>query len=260
MEKKKFIEKIRTNLRKNVAEMILPIIGVYTFIYQVLLWFFCKVYVLSCSSFYGIPQKYFSGEDLWEDKLYFGIIIIIAVMFIFACIKIEKKMNLTSKGWKIFLCSSIFMVLFYLNSVFLEINIDCFFSLFIKSSLYEYYIGIIMMLAVVVVSYYLVIGDSDKIKKGTEKRFVVFMISTMILLFNISFGTYFQMKYDADDKNDYEIWENNKVIVSNNTNIFVLMDYEIQDETLIIKKGSFEIKKDIEGSITYYKFEEVRCE
>ncbi len=41
---------------------------------------------------------------------------------------------------------------------------------------------------------------------------------------------------------------------------FVVMDCEVQDDTIILKKGSYRLEEMTGVSITYHKYQEVVCE
>lgn len=50
------------------------------------------------------------------------------------------------------------------------------------------------------------------------------------------------------------------ILVSNYDGKFVVMSCEIQDETIILKKGTYSLEDMTGVSITYHKYEKVICE
>ena len=58
----------------------------------------------------------------------------------------------------------------------------------------------------------------------------------------------------------YEIIEQDRAIISEYDGKFVVMDCEIQDETIILKKGTYSLEEVIGVSITYHEYEKVVCE
>ncbi|MCM1399191.1 MAG: hypothetical protein NC225_06870 [Clostridium sp.] len=68
------------------------------------------------------------------------------------------------------------------------------------------------------------------------------------------------MNYEINDKVAYEVIEQNRAIVSNYEGKFVVMNCEIQDEIIILKKGTYSLEEMTGVSITYHKYEKVICE
>lgn len=69
-----------------------------------------------------------------------------------------------------------------------------------------------------------------------------------------------KMDYDISDKKSYEVIEQNRAIVSNYDDKFVVMDCEIQGETIVLKKGTYSLEEMTGVSITYHKYKKVICE
>lgn len=80
------------------------------------------------------------------------------------------------------------------------------------------------------------------------------------ICFKCSYRDYKKINYEIADKKEYEVIEQNRAIVSNYDGKFVVMSCEIQDETIILKKGTYSLEDMTGVSITYHKYEKVICE
>ena len=77
---------------------------------------------------------------------------------------------------------------------------------------------------------------------------------------NVATGIAIKMNYEISDKKSYEVIEQNRAIVSNYDGKFVVMDCEIQGETIVLKKGTYSLEEMTGVSITYHEYEKVICE
>lgn len=69
-----------------------------------------------------------------------------------------------------------------------------------------------------------------------------------------------RMNYEIDDKKTYETIEQDRAVVSEYEGKFVVMECEVQGETLILKKGTCRLEEMAGVPITYHKYEKVICE
>ena len=81
-----------------------------------------------------------------------------------------------------------------------------------------------------------------------------------IYALDVALGLFIMLNYGIEDKKTYEIIENNEAIIADYNDNFVVMNCEIQGNTLILKKGEYRLKAMTEGMITYHKYERVICE
>ena len=68
------------------------------------------------------------------------------------------------------------------------------------------------------------------------------MIAFIICIFNIITGFITKINYDISDKKSYEVIEQNRAIISDYNGKFVVMKCEIQDETIILKRGTYSLE------------------
>lgn len=89
---------------------------------------------------------------------------------------------------------------------------------------------------------------------------MIFTIVFLIYVVNMTIGITIKINYDISDKKTYEVIENNKAIVSSYDGKFVVMDCEIQDETIFLKKGMYSLEEMVGVSIICHKYDKVICE
>lgn len=65
------------------------------------------------------------------------------------------------------------------------------------------------------------------------------------------------MNRGIEDKRDYEIINNDKVVVTTYEGKFLVMDCEIEEQTLYIEKGNYSFTEMSGVDIKYVKFEDV---
>lgn len=82
----------------------------------------------------------------------------------------------------------------------------------------------------------------------------------MLYISNTATGITIKINYDISDKKAYEVIEQDRAIISNYEGKFVVMDCEIQDEIIILKKGTYSLEEMTGVSITYHEYEKVVCE
>lgn len=85
-------------------------------------------------------------------------------------------------------------------------------------------------------------------------------LALILYVLNVAIGITIKINYEIADKKEYEVIEQNRAIVSNYDGKFVVMSCEIQDETIILKKGTYSLENMTGVSITYHKYEKVICE
>ena len=85
-------------------------------------------------------------------------------------------------------------------------------------------------------------------------------LALLIYMLNTAIGVTIKMNYDISDNKSYEVIEQNRAILSNYDGKFVVMDCEIQGETIILKKGTYSLEEMTGVSITYHKYEKAICE
>ena len=89
---------------------------------------------------------------------------------------------------------------------------------------------------------------------------IILAIALILYVLNVVTGIVIKIDYEISDKKTYEVIEQNRAIVSNYDGKFVVMNCEIQGETIILKKGTYSLEEMTGVSITYHKYEKVICE
>lgn len=211
-----------------------------------------KSFSASCANFYGIDKKYFSGTEMFEDKLIF--ILCAFVMFVYPIILsyINKKIN--SKGYVVLTFIFTIFILFVQNVLYMVSLIEIIPWDWLRQIVDNYVTLGVFLVADILIAYFVIIGNFffgkkkfNKIEKG------VLAIALLIYMLNTAIGVTIKMNYDISDKKSYEVIEQNRAIVSNYDGKFVVMDCEIQGETIILKKGTYSLEEMTGVSITYHK-------
>lgn len=124
------------------------------------------------------------------------------------------------------------------------------------------YVTIIVFLIVdVMIAYFIIIRNFFwKNRKYNKVEKIVLSIALLLYVMNVATGIAIKMDYEISDKKSYEVIEQNRAIVSNYNGKFVVMDCEIQGETIVLKKGTYSLEEMTGVSITYHKYEKVICE
>lgn len=218
-----------------------------------------KSFSASCANFYGIDKKYFSGIEMFEDKLIF--ILCAFVMFVYPIILsyINKKIN--SKGYVVLTFIFTIFILFVQNVLYMVSLIEIIPWDWLRQIVDNYVTLGVFLAADILIAYFVIIRNFffgkkkfNKIEKG------VLAIALLIYMLNTAIGVTIKMNYDISDKKSYEVIEQNRAILSNYDGKFVVMDCEIQGETIILKKGTYSLEEMTGVSITYHKYEKAICE
>ena len=192
-----------------------------------------KSFSVSCSSFYGIDGKYFSGTEMFENKLIFVLCAFLLFAYPFIFSYISEKIN-----------SKIYVILMFLFTVCI---------MFVQNILYT-----INLIEIIPWTWLRKIVDN-------YVTIIVFLIVDLVIalllyVMNVATGIAIKMDYEISDKKSYEVIEQNRAIVSSYDGKFVVMDCKIQGETIVLKKGTYSLEEMTGVSITYHKYEKVICE
>ncbi|MFQ7574542.1 MAG: hypothetical protein ACLRLD_03825 [Lachnospira sp.] len=218
-----------------------------------------KNYCSSCAAFYGINRKYFSGTEMFEDKMIFAICALVLLAYPFSFSYITKKLNSKVSTVVAFLLT--IFILFIQNVLYTS---ELLYSIpwgWMKKYIDNYVVIGIFLLSDILIAYFIIIREfffERKKYKIFEK--VIFTIALLIYLISTTVGISLKINYDISDKKAYEVIENNKVIISDYDGKFVVMGCEIQGETIILKKGTCSLEEMTGVSITYHKYDQVICE
>lgn len=217
-----------------------------------------KSYANSCAEYYGVHKKYFSGTEIFEDKVIFVFCAILLFAYPFFFDYVNRKMK--SKAYLIitFLLS---IIILFMQNILYTVNL-------IERIPYEemrifidnYITIIIFLIADVIIAYFLIIRNYfwyEKPYKRIEK--ILLSLAMIIYAIDTAAGVSIALSYQIGDKKSYEVIENNRVIVSTYDGKFVVMNCEIQEEWLLIEKGTYSLEEMAGLKITYHEYDEVIC-
>ena len=254
-DKNKITQYLETNIWNFLGTglaAVITLVGIVNFVIS-------KSFSASCANFYGIDKKYFSGTEMFEDKLIF--ILCAFVMFVYPIILsyINKKIN--SKGYVVLTFIFTIFILFVQNVLYMVSLIEIIPWDWLRQIVDNYVTLGVFLVADILIAYFVIIRNFffgkkkfNKIEKG------VLAIALLIYMLNTTIGVTIKMNYDISDKKSYEVIEQNRAILSNYDGKFVVMDCEIQGETIILKKGTYSLEEMTGVSITYHKYEKAICE
>lgn len=218
-----------------------------------------KSFSISCANFYGIDGKYFSGTEMFENKLIF--VLCALALFVYPFIFSYMNENMNSKLYVVLTFLLTIYILFAQNILYtinlIEIIPWAWLRRFIDN-----YVTIGMFLIVdILIAYFIIIRNFFwKKKKYNIVEKIILAIALLLYVLNVATGIVIKIDYEISDKKAYEVIEQNRAIVSNYDGKFVVMDCEIQGETIILKKGTYSLEEMTGVSITYHKYEKVICE
>ena len=121
-------------------------------------------------------------------------------------------------------------------------------------------IGVFLIVDIVIAYFIIIRNFFWKNKKYSVCGKIILAIALILYVLNVAIGITIKINYEIADKKEYEVIEQNRAIVSNYDGKFVVMSCEIQDETIILKKGTYSLENMTGVSITYHKYEKVICE
>ena len=221
--------------------------------------YWCVNYAQECSRFYGIDKRYFDGTMAFQNKLIFICSVLILLLYLFAVYYINSKAR--KKGLQILSFLAMAVLLFALS-------ISCAMAI-INALDYQWLINVIdniftilfLIAASIVFAYVLTTGNYPKIKEPLKKIFII-IICIMLFVYSIiiASGIVLMVDKDISDKKDYEVIDDNKVIVSYYEGKTLVMDCYEKNGTLYIDKGSYYFIEMTNGEIKYKKYKDVKCE
>lgn len=218
-----------------------------------------KSFSISCSNFYGIDEKYFSGTEMFENKLIFVFCALLLFAYPFIFSYMNKKMN--SKLYVALTFLLTVYILFAQNILYTINLIEIIPWAWLRRCIDNYTTIGVFLFVDIVIAYFIIIRNFFwKNKKYNMGGKIILAIALILYVLNVVTGIVIKIDYEISDKKTYEVIEQNRAIVSNYDGKFVVMNCEIQGETIILKKGTYSLEEMTGGSITYHKYEKVICE
>lgn len=220
---------------------------------------FSKGFSISCANFYGMDKKYFDGTEMFEDKLIFVLCALALFAYPFLFSYVNKRLN--SKVIVIVTFLVTILILFVQNMIYTVDLIDRIPWDWLKRYIDNYVAIGIFFVADILIAYFIIIRNffrKNKRCSTVEKIFLT--IALLLYVSNMVMGITSKINYEISDKKAYETIEQDRAIVSVYDGKFVVMDCQIQDETIILKKGTYSLEEMTGVSITYHEYEKVVCE
>ena len=218
-----------------------------------------KRYAELCSEYYGIGKQYFGETEIFEDKMI--LIFSVFILFIYPFLIRYTNKEFKSKIYVIFTFIAVTIVLFYQNLLYTIVLLKYIPWKWLEGFI-DNYIAIIFFLIVdIIIAYFLIIKDffsPKKIYNKIEKN--IFSIALFIYLVDACMGVLLALSADVSDKKDYELISENKVIVTEYEGMFLVMDCDVIEENLNIKRGKYSFIEMKDVIISYYVFDDVICE
>lgn len=251
--------KITQFLGNNIWNILGTGLGAVIVFMEMISMVFSRRFSISCAEYYGMSRKYFSGTELFEDKLYFIICAILIAVYPLFFSYLNKKIKDKLYVFATFIVT--IFILFYQNIIYTINLLEIIPWEGLKGVIDNCVTLIIFIVADIVIAYFIIIRPFFYEKKKYHKaENVILSIALLIYILSTSMGIAIKLNYDISDKKAYEIIEQERAIISNYDGKFVVMDCEIQDETIILKKGTFSLEEMTGVSITYHEYEKVICE
>lgn len=218
-----------------------------------------KSFSVSCASFYGIDGKYFSGTEMFENKLIFVLCALLLFVYPFIFSYISDKIN--SKIYVVLMFLFTVCILFVQNILYTINLIEIIPWTWLRQIVDNYVTIIVFLIVDLIIAYFIIIRNFFwKNRKYNKVEKIVLLIALLLFVMNVATGIAIKMDYDISDKKSYEVIEQNRAIVSNYDDKFVVIDCEIQGETIVLKKGTYSLEEMTGVSITYHKYKKVICE
>ena len=248
---KQFLKDNVWNILGTGLAALITIVGIINYLIS-------KNFSASCSSYYGIDGKYFNGTEMFKNKLVFVMCAFILFAYPFILSYINEKIN--SKIYAVPMFVFTVFILFLQNVLYTNSLIEIIPWIWLRKRLNNYVIIIVFLIADIIISYFIIIKNffwkNTKYNKVEKK---VLTIALLLYFMNVAVIVN-NIDYDISNKKTYEVIEQNRAIVSDYDGKFVVMDCEIQGETIVLKKGKYSLEEMTGVSITYHTYKKVICE
>lgn len=213
-------------------------------------------YSRNCSEYYGVDEKYFDGISIFQDKIIFLVIAIIVMVYLF----LFHYLKCESKIFTVIAFLLMILILFTQNMMYTVYLIKTIKLEWLTHIIGSWTVVTMFLTSDIILSYFLIVRNcfrKDKLLKKLEKT--VFNLALGIYLLNISIGISVELNRQISDKRLYEVIDNNKVVITNYDGKFLVMDCNVQGETLYIEKGKYSFIEMTDVDIKYNEYEDVQC-
>lgn len=215
-------------------------------------------YTQSCSEFYGIDKKYFNGNEMFFTTVFKTValtLLVIAPWIYHSLLKANESFK-----WKILevigvagLC--LLLVLQCVNNLLSiqDLNI---------SQLLLNNIGLYMSISIcIILTYFITLRDEVWKNKHLFLPEKVVLVSTLFIYLLIAVSAIgLSENNNIRYKRSYEIIDNRKAVLMLYKEKFLVMDCTINNNELIIKRGSYSFIEMNDVKIEYHKYDKVSVE
>ena len=215
-------------------------------------------YAMTCSEYYGIDAKYFADSSVFQGKIICLAVIIFLLLIPFILNYINSKLKS-----KVFLAWSFIVTVLILsmqNIMYTARFIDAIKSEWLISMIDNFAIIIVLLISDIVLAYFFVLRNHVRKNKNMVRwEAIVFLLAFIIFSIDVSIGVSVIFNNDISDKRFYEVIDDDKVVITNYEGKFLVMDCDVEGETLYIEKGKYSFIEMTDVDIKYKKYEDVQC-
>lgn len=215
-----------------------------------------KNFANSCADYYGINREYFSENGIFEEQVL--ILACALILFLYPFIFSYLTKNEKSKIYVIITGITTAMILFMQSLVYTVNLLDIISWDWLRKIIDNYFVVVGLLIVDIVIAYFVIIRRAfvNKKRLNVFER-IIFTCALGIYIFNVTTGIWIKMDYQIDDKKAYEVIEQNKAVVATYNEKFVVIDCEIEGDTIILEKGKYSLQEMTGVSITYHEYENV---
>lgn len=215
-----------------------------------------KSFANSCAEYYGINREYFSENGIFEEQML--VLACALILFIYPFVFSYLTKNEKSKIYVIITGIATAMILFMQSLVYTVNLIDIISYDWLRQMFDNYFVVIGLLVVDIVIAYFVIIRRAFVSKKRLNLfERIIFSFALGIYALNVTAGIVVKLDYQIDDKKTYEVIEQNKAVVAIYNEKFVVIDCEIDGETIIFEKGKYSLQEMTGVSITYHEYENV---
>lgn len=215
-------------------------------------------YAMTCSEYYGIDAKYFADSSVFQRKIIYLAVIIFLLLIPFILNYINSKLKS-----KVFLAWSFIitvLIWFMQNIMYTARFIDAIKSEWLISMIDNFAIIIVLLISDIVLAYFFVLRNHVRKNKNMVRwKIIVFLSAFIIFSIDVSIGASVIFNNDISDKRFYEVIDDDKVVITNYEGKLLVMDCDVEGETLYIEKGKYSFIEMTDVDIKYKKYENVQC-
>lgn len=207
-------------------------------------------YAMACSEYYGIDAKYFADSSVFQGKIICLALIIFLLLLPFLLNYINSKLKS-----KVFLAMSFIIMVFTLfmqNILYTAGIINSIKSEWLISMIDNLATIIVFLISDIVLAYVFILRNHVRKNKNMVRwEIIVFLSAFIIFSIDVSIGASVIFNNDISDKRFYEVIDDDKVVITNYEGKFLVMDCDVEGETLYIEKGKYSFIEMTDVDIKY---------